>query len=97
LDSGMAENKSSDSGEKSAYAEGDEAALDDKGALKPCEACGGDFAPLGLRAFVQTVDDGEVFKTGSGATAAIALCMNCGLMRFHYVNLLRGEIDDAAG
>jgi hypothetical protein len=90
--------ESPESGEEPAYAERDKAALEDKGALKPCEACGGDFAPLGLRSFVQTVNDDDTMRRGVGSTAAIAMCVNCGLMRFHSTTLLYlDEADDAAG
>lgn len=89
----MAEEISPGSSEKPAYAKGDEAALHDKAALKPCEACGGEFSPLGLRAFVQTIgDNGKTYRHGTGADAAISVCMDCGLLRFHYVSLLRGKV-----
>lgn len=87
----------SQSGEEPAYAERDKAALENKGALKPCEACGGDFAPLGLRGFLQMVDEPGTMRRNTGGEMALAMCSNCGLMRFHAVTLLEMDDDDAAG
>jgi hypothetical protein len=89
--------KSSDSGEEPAYAERDKAALEDKGALKPCEACGGRFVPLGLRSFLQTIDEPGVMRRGFGTEMALAMCLDCGLMRFHSISLLEMDEGDAAG
>lgn len=87
----------SESGEESAYAERDKAALEDKGALKPCEACGGNFVPFGMRSFLQLVDEPGTMRRGTGTEMAMAMCANCGLMRFHAVSLLEMDEDDAAG
>lgn len=86
--------ESTDSGEEPAYAERDKAALEDKGALKPCEACGGEFRALGLRMFFQSVDDDDTMRRGVGTGVTTAICSNCGLLRFHYPNLLHDEWSD---
>lgn len=92
------QSESPETGEESAHAERDKAALDDKGALKPCEACGGDFAPLGIRGMIQTVGDDHSIRLGDGGEMVMAMCTNCGLMRLHAVALLfMDEADDAAG
>jgi hypothetical protein len=70
--------------------EGDEAVLDRKGALKPCEACGGDFVALDLRGFIQLVNQDLSLTPGSGGEMLMAMCRNCGLMRLHSTTLLFG-------
>lgn len=93
----MNEPESPETSQEPAYAERDKAALEDKGALKPCEACGGNFVPFGMRSFLQLVDEPGALRRNTGAEMAMAMCANCGLMRFHAVSLLEMDEDDAAG
>lgn len=89
---------SADTGEESAQAKRDKAALEDKGALKPCEACGGEFGPFPFRSFLQSVEDGTM-RRGVGLEVVKSMCSNCGLLRLHVADLLfyeDGEGDDAA-
>jgi hypothetical protein len=90
----MDADSSSNPGEKPAYAKRDEAALENKGALKSCEACGGDFVPMGLRGFIQSVEDDGTMRRGIGSSYAIAICRNCGLVRLHSTDLLYLDEDN---
>jgi len=91
--------ESSKSSEDAANRWRDQTALEDKGALKPCEACGGEFRPVGTRTFLQSIDADGSLRSGIGAEAITAICINCGLLRFHFAALLHDDWgdDDAAG
>lgn len=95
----MNEPRSPETAEEAAKRARDEAALDRKGALKACEACGGEFGAMGLRGFVQLIDDDLIIEPGKGGEMVMAMCRNCGLLRLHSVDLLfMGESEqDAAG
>jgi hypothetical protein len=79
---------SPDAGEKTAQEQRDKAALEDKGALKPCEACGGEFVHFPIRTFLQTLNADGTMRRGSGAEMVTAMCRHCGLMRLHAAELL---------
>ncbi|MGN6663026.1 MAG: hypothetical protein ACTHK6_02280 [Solirubrobacterales bacterium] len=89
---------SPETAEEAANRERDEAALDRKGATKPCEACGSEFYVSGLHVLVQLVGSGKSIKLGEGGEAVTAFCSNCGLIRLHLTNLLfkDEEEDDAS-
>ncbi len=77
--------------------ERDEAVLDGKGALKPCDACGGEFVALGMRGFLQILNEDRSLTLGEGGEMIVAICNNCGLIRLHSTNLLFMDDNDAAG
>jgi hypothetical protein len=93
----MNDDLSPETAEEAANRERDEAALNGKGALKPCEACGSEMYVPGLHVLVQLVSPDRSIKLGEGGEAATAFCSNCGLIRFHLTNLLFKGEDDAAG
>jgi hypothetical protein len=90
----MNSHESADPGEETAQEQRDKAALEDKGALKPCEACGGDFVPFPVRTFLQTVNADGTMRRGTGAEMVTAMCRACGLMRLHAAELLFFEDDE---
>jgi hypothetical protein len=87
---------SPETAEEAAKRERDEAALDRKGATKPCEACGSEFYVSGLDALVQLVHPDGSVKLGEGGKAVTAFCSNCGLVRLHLTNLLFKDEADAS-
>jgi hypothetical protein len=94
----MNNHESANAGEESAQDQRDKAALDDKGALKSCEVCGGEFAPFPGRAFIQSVEEDGTYRRGMGLEVVKSMCTNCGLLRLHAAELLffeDGEDDDA--
>jgi hypothetical protein len=97
LDDRMNNDESADTGEETAQEQGDKAALDDKGALKPCEVCGGEFAAFPGRAFIQSVEEDGTYTPATGLEVVKSMCTNCGLLRLHVAELLFFEDDEDAG
>lgn len=91
----MKHHESADASEETAQGKRDKAALEDKGALKPCEACGGEFEPFPIRSFLQSVEDGTM-KRGVGLEVVKAMCSDCGLLRLHVAELLFFEDNEDA-
>jgi hypothetical protein len=90
----MDNHESADASEETAQEQRDKAALEDKGALKPCEACGGEFVHFPIRTFLQTVEADGTMRRGTGAEMVTAMCRDCGLMRLHAAQLLFFEDDE---
>jgi hypothetical protein len=90
----MNDEPSPESAEEAAKRAEDLAALEQLGALRACEACGGEFTALGMRALLQLVGEGGRIKLGEGGEMVVAMCTNCGLMRMHSATLLFMDEED---
>jgi hypothetical protein len=74
-------------------------ALEAKGAVKPCEACGTNaWGPARGGVFLPGFEDKEKITLGPGFVAIAIICTNCGLVRIHHMPQLesgRGSVGEA--
>jgi hypothetical protein len=65
------------------------AALERKGALADCEACGGDTWGVGQRLLLlPALDAAGGWMPGRGVDVVPVFCRHCGLLRLHAATLL---------